>query len=174
MHSWKSCPGPSRPGSQHTAAAPCDQATGSTLYPTHPTDSEQCRPRLYIELPTLSDSFLWAYLSESTSETNAYAQHNSQWQPGEEYSRQGHHHSQTTIRGSLFLTLTLPQSTTESPPEFPKRNAQISRQPGGPKHELPSQAQAGLQAQPPESHVTLLFRDSRNVLYFGSQGLRCY
>lgn len=41
----------------------------------------------------------------------------------------------------------------------------------GPNHELPRQAQAGLQAQPPKSHVTLLFRDARNVLYFGSQGL---
>lgn len=60
MHSWKSHPGPSRPGSQPTATAPCDQAAGSTLHLTHPTDSEQCRPGLRVELPTLSDSFLWA------------------------------------------------------------------------------------------------------------------
>lgn len=83
--------------------------------------------------------------------------HPSPGQPGN-----GHGHGQAHPR-AVFLTLTLPPSTNRAPsgvyqnkrPNSPRAQAQTG---------LPRQA--GLQARPPQSHMTLLFREARECALF--------
>ena len=74
----------------------------------------------------------------------------------------GHGHGQAHLR-PVFLTLTLPPSTNRAP-----SGVYQNKRPNSPRAQAKTglPRQAGLQAQPPQSHVTLLFREARECALF--------
>lgn len=74
----------------------------------------------------------------------------------------GHSHGQAHPR-AVFLTLTLPPSTHRAP-----SGVYQNKRPNSPRAQAKTglPRQAGLQARPPQSHVTLLFREARECALF--------